>query len=370
MTQSQPYIEKESEAPLQPKGRNVKVTLPEGHYRIASATPTEPFPAGQINHKSETYLEVSQHNPMGVIVPLASLLGVAIGIGGSLTMVVAYFYDQSEGLLFFGIALFGLLIAAYFARLFVGSGDRPDVIRFCRKSGKVYRMTAMLPGDALGALYTPTQKHYRLETFDWRRIRGEIIQGLTSSGRSVSVLWQLQLAVLDEADKEVIYRFPVPVAESPIAHRRIEMWELIGRYMTDGPDSIPPVLYAPAMHRRSFMQCIERYNPFLTAEYWPRHGDSWLVKGILFVIAIPSVFILAPTQWAIDRFYPKPDWSLAPAGEFDESLDDPHAQARIQAEREYEDYRRSSKAYRRKQNIKYLGPIFGLLAFWLVTRFG
>ena len=370
MTQSQPYIEKESEAPLQPEGRNVKVTLPEGHYRIASATPTEPFPAGQINHKSETYLEVSQYNPMGVIVPLASLAGVGIGIGGIVFLAYLFFLTGQEGFLILGGIIFVAFWTFYFARLFIGSGDRPDVIRFCRKSGKVYRMTAMVPGDALGALYTPTQKHYRLETFDWRHIRGEIIQGLTSSGRSVSVLWQLQLAVLDEADKEVVYRFPVPFAESPIAHRRIEMWELIGRYMTDGPDSIPPVLYAPAMHRRSFMQCIERYNPFLTAEYWPRHGDSWLVKGILFVIAIPSVFILAPTQWAIDRFYPKPDWSQAPAGEFDESPDDPHAQARIQAEQEYEDYRRSSKAYRRKQNIKYLGPVFGLLAFWLVTRFG
>ncbi len=365
MTPSQPYIEKESEAPLQPEGRNVKVTLPEGHYRIASATPTEPFPAGQINHKSETYLEVSQHNPMGVIVPLACLGGISVGFGASFAFLYGFFVIGLNGWATLAGVAFGSLGAAYFARLFIGSGDRPDVVRFCRKSGKVYRMTAMVPGDALGALYTPTQKHYRLETFDWRHIRGEIIQGLTSSGRSVSVLWQLQLAVLDEADKEVIYRFPVPFAESPIAHRRIEMWELIGRYMTDGPDSIPPVLYAPAMHRRSFMQCIERYNPFLTAEYWPRHGDSWLVKGILFLIAIPSVFILAPTQWAIDRFYPKPDWSLAPAGEFDESPDDPHAQARIQAEREYEDYRRSSKSDRKKQNMKFAAWIACWVALWL-----
>jgi len=90
MTQSQPYIEKESEAPLQPEGRNVKVTLPEGHYRIASATPTEPCPAGQINQKSETYLEVPQYNPMGIIVPLACLGGISAGRGAAFALLSGF----------------------------------------------------------------------------------------------------------------------------------------------------------------------------------------------------------------------------------------------------------------------------------------
>lgn len=367
MTQSQPYIEKESEPPLEPAGRGVVVTMPEGHFRIASATPETPFPAGEVAHKSETYLEISQFNPLAIIVPLAALAGVGIGLAGVFFMVYIYLLHQQEGGLVFGGVLFGLLISAYFFRILVGSGDRPDHVRFCRKSGKVYRMTCHVPGDARGNVYTPTTWHYRLETFDWKNIRGEIVRGITSSGRSASIVFQLQLAVLDDAGQEVVYRFPVSAPESVIGHRRIQLWEAIGRYMTDGPDTIPPVIRVPAMRGRSLMQCIERLNPFLVAEYWPKHGDSWLIKSLLFFLAVPSLFIFAPTQWAIDRIYSKPDWSLAPAEEFAESPNDPHALEAARVEREYVEFREATKDEHRKQNRKFFGWIALLITVWLVN---
>jgi len=363
---SRPYVEKETEPALTPPGRNVKTTLPEGHYRIDSAAPRAPFPAGQINHKSETFLEVSQYNPMGVAVPLAAIGGMCLGVGGALVIAILYAQQPQEGLLALGVAIFGLLMAAYFARLFIGAGDRPDIVRFCRKTGRVHRMTVTAPGDALGGLYTPTQWRYRLESFDWSRVRGEIIQGMTSSGRSASIQWQLQLAVLDEAQREVIYRFPIGVTEPPGGQRRIELWEWIGRYMSDGPGAIPAVQYEPARHRRSFIQCLERYNPFLTAEYWPRHADSWLIKGILFVITVPTVLLLAPAQWAIARLYPAPDWTQAPAGEFDESPNDPYAQTQVEAEREYENYLATKAAYKRRQNLKYAAWFGVWVAWWFL----
>ncbi|WP_230971372.1 DUF6708 domain-containing protein [Nitrogeniibacter aestuarii] len=223
----------------------------------------------------------------------------------SLLPFVAFYMFGDDDLGVLSAALLMMLLLCFLYYVSVASFvivPRGEVVRFCRKSGKIYK--AYAPRKQVIGFVVPTKRRAEIVAYDWANVRAEITKGYYATGATAGRLHFLQLAVLDPQTKQVIDRFIIGKKSFVGFADRVQLWELIRRYMQEPDrkwDYVPTNVY-----RESSFESFDYANPvsiFLRNETTPA-----FFIGLFGWLLSPVMALAGVSRWIIFHLTTAPDW--------------------------------------------------------------
>ncbi|MDP9994669.1 type IV secretory pathway TrbD component [Variovorax boronicumulans] len=190
----------------------------------------------ELNHLDEVYLEFSTASniPRGLIL-WGGIACLAAGLGLSYLMLGFSTWDGIAGWIV-GVAIVMWLVAfshgIFFLRLDLRlPKDRP--VRFNRRQGKVYANSYTWNHNPFG------RWGGGVKVFDWSTLQAEITKQIGASGEVVTQRYALELVACKPGSFEEVDRFRLQHG-AQTTRQYEEQWELLRRYMNDGPEGLPP----------------------------------------------------------------------------------------------------------------------------------
>ncbi|SFK38145.1 hypothetical protein SAMN04487938_0547 [Lysobacter sp. cf310] len=190
----------------------------------------------ELNHLDETYLEFSMASdiPRGPIF-WCGIICLATGLFPGYLMSITW---PARG---FDIWMDGILIVpsllifclAYFFLRFDLRLPKDRPVRFNRSQGKVYANHYTWNHNPFGRWGGGAK------VFDWSTLQAEITRQIGASDEVVTERYALELVACKPGTFEEVDRFRLQHgAQTTLQYE--EQWELLRRYMNDGPEGLPP----------------------------------------------------------------------------------------------------------------------------------
>ncbi|WP_230971373.1 DUF6708 domain-containing protein [Nitrogeniibacter aestuarii] len=291
-----------TETALKPVSAGVVKTLPSS-LELVSSKELDSRSFSEITGVNDSYLQItwgdSLDRTMGLLLMffLAPLLL-------SIPLFILYldvFKTSDFSVFSFLISIFFCFIGYIGIKAFVFAPNG-EVVRFCRNDGKIYRGYANRKRQ-LGFV-VPTKRSAEIVAYDWANVRAEITKGYYATGATAGRLHFLQLAVLDPQTKQVIDRFIIGKKSFVGFADRVQLWELIRRYMQEPDrkwDYVPTNVY-----RESSFESFDYANPvsiFLRNETTPA-----FFIGLFGWLLSPVMALAGVSRWIIFHLTTAPDW--------------------------------------------------------------
>lgn len=265
----------------------------------------------ELNHLDETYLEFSMASdiPRGPML-WCGIISVAAGLFPgyliSLTWAARGFDIWADGVLI-APSLFMFCLAFFFLRFDLRvPKDRP--VRFNRRQGKVYANSYTWNHNPFGRWGGGAK------VFDWSTLQAEITKQMGASGEVVTQRYALELVACKPGSFEEMDRFRLQHG-AQTTRQYEEQWELLRRYMNDGPADLPPQNLRN--QTPGFIDCLLFAMPWFAPTEMGRRarermrGFLGTLMMVLMSLVFPLWLLFGLGNFVVMRLAPEASW---PAG--------------------------------------------------------
>jgi hypothetical protein len=154
-----------------------------------------------------------------------------------------------------------------------------------------------------------------IKEFDWANVQAEIQKQAGFNGKAYIVRYALVLCVCKPGTFEVIDR--ITLLSNRILTKDLEhIWNYLRRYMTEGPDNLPPVELLPKeiTLRRSFFEYMRWWDPTAEGRALRKIMPGWLfvINSIVTLLMFPMFAGMGLGHYIAMRVAPEPDWENTP----------------------------------------------------------
>ncbi len=290
---------------LEPASAGVVKTLPGAVYRVSERSlDSQTF--SDVTGANNCYLQITWNEIFDRVAAFSVFLAIApVLVIASVFLLILLFSGVNIGA-GISVVMVALLLFVLFLVFLVGKSffyfPRGETVRFCRQSKKVYK--AYAPRKQVIGFVVPTKRRAEIVAYDWANVRAEITKGYYATGATAGRLHFLQLAVLDPQTKQVIDRFIIGKKSFVGFADRVQLWELIRRYMQEPDrkwDYVPTNVY-----RESSFESFDYANPvsiFLRNETTPA-----FFIGLFGWLLTPVMALAGVSRWIIFHLTTAPDW--------------------------------------------------------------